>query len=161
VPAAVEPVVLISEQEVAEDRAMAEAEMIDRGRITRPAVEGDPEWVEPVMDPDTLQYPEVPRVIVFEGRCRVQVRSDINSNAVEVVAGDIESTYRTSTVQLPMEPADDEIGHPGAVRSDQQLEILESPLDPTRVGSVLNLQADTKSKTLATHRRFRAREGIS
>lgn len=152
---------LISEAEVAEDRAMAEAEMIDRGRVTREAVEGDPGWVEPVMDPETLQYPDVSRVVVFEGRCRVQVRSDINSNAVEVVAGDHEGTYRTSTAQFPMEPIAGEIGHPGAIRSDYTLEILESPLDPIRVGAVLNLQADTKGKTQASHRRFRAREVLS
>lgn len=149
---------LISEAEIASDRAMAEAEMVDRGRVTRAAVPGDPGYVVPVMDPVTLQYPDVARIVVYEGRCRVQVRSDINSNAVDVITGDREGTYRTSTVQFPIEPADDEIGHPGDIRSDYELEILESPLDTYRVGSIINLQADTKAKTLASCRRFRARE---
>lgn len=151
---------LISLNEIEEDRAMARAEMIDTGRVTRPARETDPGYVAPVMDPDTLQYSESPRVTVYEGACRVQVRSDINSNAVEVVAGDREGTYRTSTAQFPMEPIPGETGHPGWIQSDNELEILTSPLDPIRVGTILNLQADTKSKTQATHRRFRAREVI-
>lgn len=149
---------LISPADVAEGRAMAEAEMIDRCRVTRPAAPGDPGYAEPVMDPVTLQYTAGPRVVVYEGKFRIQVRSDINSNAVEVVAGDREGTYRTSTAQFPMEPGDGDTGHPGDIRSDYQLEILESPLDPRRVGSILNLQADAKAKTMASHRRFRARE---
>lgn len=152
---------MISFAEVLEDRAMAEAEMIDTGRVTREAEPGDPGYAAGVMDPDTLQYSSGPRVVVYEGRCRVQVRSDINSNAVEAVSGDHESTYRTSTAQFPMEPAAGEIGHPGHILSDYELEILTSPLDPIRVGSVLNLQADTKSKTQASHRRFRAREVLT
>lgn len=152
---------LISLSEIAEDRAMAEAEFIDTGRVTREAEPDDPDYEAPVMDPDTLQYAESPRVVVYEGRCRVQVRSDINSNAVESVAGDHESTYRTSTAQFPMEPGPDDTGHPGLILSDYQLEILTSPLDPIRVGAVLNLQADTKSKTMGSHRRFRAREVLS
>lgn len=143
---------------------MAEAEMIDRGRVTRAAVVGDPEWVDVShIDEDTLQYPEQGRVIVFEGRCRVQVRSDINSNAVEAVVAEHEWTYRTSTAQFPMfaDPAKGDIGDPAAIQPDYVLEIVASPLDSARVGRVMNLQADTKNKTQASHRRFRVREVLS
>ncbi len=153
---------LIPLERIERGRARARAEMVDTGRVTRPARAGDPGYGAPTMDPDTLQYTESgDRVIVYQGACRVQVRSDINSNAVEVVAGDREGTYRTSTAQFPMEPIEGELGHPGWIESDNELEILTSPLDPVRVGSVLNLQADTKSKTQASHRRFRAREVIA
>lgn len=155
---------LISAAEFAEDRAMVEAEMIDRGRVTRTARPGDVEYVDTsTLDPVTLAYPEQGRVTVYEGRCRVQVRADINSNAVEAVVGEHEWTYRTSTAQFPMaaDSAKGDVGDPAAIRSDYVLEILTSPLDESRVGAVLNLQADSKNKTLASHRRFRAREVLS
>lgn len=151
---------LISQAEIAEDRAMVEAEMIDRGRVTRTAVEGDAEWVDTSTLDANLQYPTQGRVIVYEGRCRVQVRSDINANAVEAVVADHEWTYRTSTAQFPMfaDPAKGDIGDPSIIQPDCILEILMSPLDPSRVGRTMNLQADSKNKTQASHRRFRARE---
>lgn len=154
---------LISTAHIARGRALANAQMIDRGRVTREAEPDDPDYIEPAMDPVTLQYTAAPRVVVYEGRCRVQVRSDINSNAVEAIVGDHEGTYRTSTAQFPMEPVGDpgDIGHPGNVRPNYELEILTSPLDPLRVGTILNLQAEPKAKTMASHRRFRAREVLS
>jgi hypothetical protein len=137
-----------AEAAVLAGRQSVERLMIDRCIIRRFAA-GDRVWNE-----DTLQYDLGAGEIVYTGRCRVQVRADINSNAVEAVIADHEWTYRTATVQLPIE------GTEGVV-SDCVLELTESPLDPARVGLVLNLQADSKSKTHATHRRFRAREVLS
>ena len=142
---------------------MVEAEMIDRGRVTRTAVPGDAEWVDTSTLDANLQYPDQGRVVVYEGRCRVQVRSDINANAVEAVVAEHEWTYRTSTAQFPMfaDSAKGDVGDPSIIQPDCILEILTSPLDPSRVGRRMNLQADSKNKTQASHRRFRARELLS
>lgn len=152
---------LISAAEVAEDRAMAEAEMIDTGRVTRKLIPGEAGYAEPVFNEVTGQYTEPAPTVIYEGRCRVQVRADINSNAVEAVVGEHEWTYRTSTAQFPMFAGQDDAGDPSAIRSDDTLQILASPFDSARVGAVLNLQADSKSKTFASHRRFRAKEVLS
>lgn len=138
-------VVLISQAEVLADRRMAEAEMIDTCRITKDGV-GPKVW-----DENTLQYTLPPRVVVYEGKCRVQVRSDINSNAVEAVVAEHEWTYRTATLMLPIDGSEE-------VSTDHQAEIIACPLDPGMVGRLLNLQADTKGKTHASCRRFRTRE---
>lgn len=107
-----------------------------------------------VWDEGTGQYSGDTGTIVYQGKFRLQVRSDINANAVEAVVGDHEWTYRTATVQLPI------IGSTDVV-SDCVLEYVTCPLDPGMVGRFYNLQADSKGKTHATHRRFRARELLS
>lgn len=116
--------------------------MIDTCRITHPA-----KTPRGPLNEDTGQYPEVERVVAYEGKCRIQVRSDINSNAVEAVVGDHEWAYRTGTVQLPI----DGTGHilPNAV-----CEHLTAPLDPSLEGGLYTLKADVKGKTHSTHRRF-------
>lgn len=152
---------LITPEEVDEDRAMAEEQMIDRGRVTRKLLPSDPGYVQPVFNEATGQYDDGPPAVIYEGRCRIQVRADINSNAVEAVVGEHEWTYRTSTAQFPMFAGPDDVGDPSTIRSDDTLTIVASPLDAARVSAVLNLQADTKSKTLASHRRFRAKEVLS
>lgn len=136
---------LVSATEVAEDRAIAEAQMIDTCRITKPGPGG-----KGPLDEETGQYTLPARVTVYEGKCRIQVRSDINSNAVEAVVAEHEWTYRTATLQLPIEGT-------GDVQSDYVAEILSCPFDPSLVGLIFNVQAETKGKTLATHRRFRIR----
>lgn len=107
-----------------------------------------------VFNESTGQYAEGSGVLVYSGKCRVQVRSDINANAVEAVVGEHEWTYRTNTVQLP-------IAGTSAVVTDCVLTITSCPLDPVRVGIRMNLQAESKGKTHATHRRFRGREVLS
>lgn len=151
---------LISDAEVFEDRAMAEAEMVDRCRITRrSASKGD-------FNPDTGQYDTPEPVLVYEGRMKVQVRADINSNAVEAVVAEHEWTYRTATFIFPMFAGVDatgrpDLGDPSRIRSDDMCEIVESPYDASRVGMVINLTADTKAKTWATSRKFRTKELLS
>lgn len=137
-----------AETTVMAGRLAIEALMIDRC-VIRKFDPDDRVWDEP-----TLQYYPGAGVIVYSGKCRVQVRSDINANAVEAVIAEHEWTYRTATVQLPIEGTSD-------ITADCVLELTASPLDPDRVGIVLNLQADSKGKTHATHRRFRARELLS
>ncbi len=139
---------LITPAEVAEDRAMAEAEMIDTCRIKR----FDPS--DRVWNEDTGQYDPGAGTTVYEGKCRLQVRSDINANAVEAVVAEHETTYRTATLQLPISGSE-------AVVPDCVAEILTCSLDPHMVGRILNLQAESKGKTMSSHRRFRAREVVS
>lgn len=129
-------------------RAAIEAMMIDQCEIRRfnPA--------DRVWDEETLTYDLGEGTLVYSGKCRVQVRSDINANAVEAVIGEHEWTYRTAIVQLPIDGT-------GEVAPDCVLTLTVSPLDTKRVGIRLNLQADTKVKTHATHKRFRAREVLS
>ena len=139
---------LITSAEVAEDRALAEAQMIDTCRITKPGVG------KGVFDDTTMQYAAPARISVYEGPCRIQVRSDINSNAVEAVVAEHEWTYRTATLQLP-------ITGTGGIQSDHVAEILTCPYDPEMIGRVFNMQVESKGKTLASHRRYRIRELMS
>lgn len=124
-----------------------EALMIDTCRITRP---GDG---VPVFDEDTGQYTNPEPVVVYEGKCRIQVRSDINSNAVAAVIGEHEFTYRTGTLQLPIEGT-------GDVSTDSTAIVTACPLDADMVGRQLHVMAETKGKTHATHRRYRIREVV-
>lgn len=147
---------LISAAEIAEDRAMANAEMIDTCRITRAVPPGPEDFNEA-----TLQYATPAPVVIYEGPCRVQVRADINSNAVEAVVAEHEWTYRTGTLQLPITAPEGSVGSTANVRPDDTATMLSCPLDAEMVGRKLNLQADTKGKTAASCRRFRTRELMS
>lgn len=164
---------LLTAQEIAEDRAIAAAQMIDVCRITAPGAGGKGAFNE-----TTLQYATPARVIVYgpgavdldtgdpivgdtprgrailAGKYRIQVRSDINSNAVEAVVAEHEWTYRTATLQLPILGTEH-------LQSDYVLEIVTCTYDEALVGRVFNMQAETKGKTHATHRRFRIRELMS
>lgn len=122
--------------------------MIDTCRITKPGVGTGP------FNEETGQYDPPARITVYEGPCRIQVRSDINSNAVEAVVGEHEFTYRTGTLQLPIDGTAD-------IKPDYVAEHLTCPLDPSLVGRLYNLQAESKGKTHATHRRYRMREVLS
>lgn len=162
---------LLTSDEIAEDRAIAEAQMIDTCRITI-AGEGKGPFNE-----ETLQYDPPPRITVYgpgsvdaagnpitadtaegratlAGRCRIQVRSDINSNAVEAVVGEHEWTYRTATLQLPI------LGT-SRIPSKATVEYLTCVYDHDMVGRVFNVSAETKGKSQATHRRYRIRELMS
>lgn len=139
---------LLSAVDVEFGRELAQAHFIDTCRITR---DGDGPRV---LDETTGEYVDPPRVVVYEGPCRVQVRSDINSNAVEAVIGEHEFTYRTGTLQLPIEGTAD-------IKPDYVAEHVSCPFDPSLEGRVYNMQAETKGKTHATHRRYRIREVLS
>lgn len=139
---------LLSAADVAFGRALAEAHFVDTCRITKSGIGKGP------FNETTGQYDPPPRVLVYEGRCRIQVRSDINSNAVEAVVGEHEWTYRTGTMQLPMAGT-------GDIKPDYVAEILTCPFDESMVGRQYNMQAESKGKTHATHRRYRIREVLS
>jgi hypothetical protein len=132
--------------------------MVDTIRVVRP----DPDAPEAVMDPATGQYVDAAKVTIYRGPGRVQVRADINSNAVEAVVGEREGTYRTATVQFPIDTPAGAVGKTSLILPDDEAIIEKCPLDPEGMeGRHINLQADTKGKTHATHRRFRSREPIA
>lgn len=107
----------------------------------------------------TGQYEPPPRVTVYEGICRLQVKADINSNIVETTAGDRESTYLTATLELPVETPEDALGSVGAIRPDNVCEFLTAQDDPTLVGRQFNMQG-IYHKSQAVYRRYRVREVI-
>lgn len=137
---------------LAEGRAYIGELMQDTVRITRPATEDDPEWVPQVLDPDTGQYPAQGRVVVYEGECRMQVKSDINSNVVETTAGEREWTYLTAQLQVPIEGT-------LAIRVDNVAQVLTCPGDTDLVDRLFNVTG-TYHKSQAAYRRFRVREVI-
>lgn len=152
---------LLSAADVAFGRALAEAHFEDTCEITKPGVGKGP------FNEETGQYDPPPRIVIYgpgavdengnpvtdddilAGRCRIQVRSDIN--AVEAVVGEHEWTYRTGTLQLP-------INGTAHIKPDYIARHLTCPYDSSLVGRLYNMQAETKGKTHATHRRYRIRE---
>lgn len=154
---------ILSNREVAEGRAMAQAEMLDTCRIYRyptPAAGG-------VLDEDTGQYPgqtiDIPATatVIYEGPCRIQIRSDINTNIVEPQELDREWGYQTSTLQLPVDT--DARIVTGASKDVQQGDVvkyLTSAFDPALPGRLFNVNATTH-KTMSSHRKFRIREATA
>lgn len=163
---------LLTDAEILEDRAIVEAQFQDTCRITI-AGKG-----KPVFNEETGQYDKPARVVVYgpgsvdadgrpittstvagrttlSGKCRIQVRSDINSNAVEAVVAEHEWTYRTATLQLPI------LGTARIPSEGAVVEYLTCRHDPDMVGRVFNVSAETKGKSAGTHRRYRIRELMS
>lgn len=151
---------LISDRAIAEGRALAQAQMVDTCRILRypaPAAGG-------VLDETTGQYPAqttgVPAdaPVIYEGPCRIQIRSDINANIVEPQELDREWAYQTSTLQLPFD-TDDRItrGASADVEPNDVCLYLTSRHEPSLPGRLFNIQATTH-KSMSSVRRFRIRE---
>lgn len=122
--------------------------MVDRVRITRP----DPSAVR-VFDEVTGQYSAPVLVTVYEGKCELSVKADINSNVVELQAGEREQLYLTAILKLPIEGSE-------GVRPDDQAVLLSCPVDPSLVGRRLLVQSYFGNKTYATHRRLRVKEEV-
>lgn len=138
-------------------RRAARKRFIDECKVER----RDPNQPPPVMDPTTHKYPDPPMMVVYQGPFAIQVRSDINANAVEAVTGEGERMYRTATMQFPVDTPADAVGSTAAIRDDDQLTIIRCALDIAMEGRTVNLQADTKGKSFATMRRFRSREPLA
>lgn len=138
---------------VARAKRAADSIMLDTCRITRTATPDDPEWVAQVIDEVTGQYPPQGRVLVYEGRCRMQVKADINSNVVETTAGEHEFTYLTAQLQLPIAGTAD-------VAVDHIAEWLTSPDDDALTGRLFNITGPYH-KSQAGYRRFRIREVVA
>lgn len=141
---------LLTDAEIAEDRAMAEANLPDTCKIERVRVGRG------AFDETTGQYandePDSPRDLIYEGPCKVQIRADINSNIVEPIEVEREWGYETSTLKVP-------ISGTTGVRPDDVCTILTSRYDPALPGRVFNVHT-TDHKSLASTRRFKLREAV-
>lgn len=156
-------------------RRAARRTFIDICIIERPTLitdEAEAEDSEPVLDLETGQYVDpdsgdpidvdkLPRTLVYRGPFRLQVRSDINSNAVEAVIGEHEDVYRTGSIELPVRTPTSAQGSTSAVLPGDMLTILRCKTDAAMQGRVLNMMGDVKGKTNASKRRFRTREVIA
>lgn len=128
---------------LADGRTAAEALMVDTCRITRPGEGNGP------FNQDTGQYDKPPPVTVYEGKCRVQVPSDI-ANATQVAAGEAEWTVQAAVIQLPVAGSE-------AVRVHQTVELLDVVYDLALEGRKYDVTA-LHHKTHATSRRLRVKE---
>jgi hypothetical protein len=135
--------------------------MVDRIRVYRV----DATAPDPVMDEETGQYPDptTSYKTVYEGRAQVLVRADINGNVYEAVVAEQEGTIRNSTIKVPVvaDPEEGDQGSTAAILPDDACIILSSPMDPTREGRVLNLQAQSQDKTYALSRQLRGLEVLA
>lgn len=139
---------LLSDIEIAEDRAFANDNMPDTCLIERVSA-----TTGAVFDQETGQYDlAATRTTVYTGRCRVQIRADINTNLVEPIELERQWGYLTSTLQLPIVGSEN-------IRNDDVATIVTCKYDDALVGREFNLEAPTY-KSHATVRRFRLREPI-
>lgn len=120
---------------------------------------------EPVLDYSTGQMVDPPRVTVYEGPGRLQIRADINSNVVEAVVAEREAAYQTATLQLPIAVDTTDttvtggapVGDPANVRNGMIAECLIEPDEPALPGRQFGVLANAY-KSHATCRRLRVRE---
>lgn len=139
--------------ELAEGRGAWLALAVDTWRITKPGVG------EPVLDEATgVRVPPAP-VLVYEGPARLQIRSDVNSNVVEVTAGEREWAYQTATLAVPIATPPGALGDPTGVHIDQTATCLVAVEDPALQDRVFQIRA-IMHKTHATSRRLRVTETV-
>lgn len=134
----------VSDAELAEFRAIAEAGMLDTCIITRPGVG------EPAFDPATGTYTDPARAVVYTGKCRIQV-TGIIANSTNSTAGERENMVQGSEMQLPIAGTDD-------VAINDTCEMTHGEYDPALVGRKFTVIA-RHEKTHATSRRLRVEEG--
>lgn len=130
---------------IARGRSAAEAGMTDTCTITRV----DPDAVVGDMDADTMQYPDVDRLTVYSGPCRVQVTSII-ANSTSSNVGERVTTAQGSELQLPVDGT-------GDVSVNDVAEITASVNDSELVGRKFTVSA-RHEKSHATARRLRVTE---
>jgi hypothetical protein len=148
---------LLSPEEIAQDRAMAVANMTDTVRIERVRAGRG------AFNESTGQYandnPDAARDLIYEGPCKIQIRADINSNIVEPIEVEREWGYETSTLAVPIETPAGAQGDTGKVRPDDIATMLTSQYDPALPGRVFNIHTSFH-KSIATSRRFKLREPV-
>lgn len=125
----------------------------------------DPTAPLPPLNPDGTRPPKTKKT-VYRGPGRIQVRSDVNSNVVEVnIANDAqEQPYQTATCQIPvLTPSgpgyEDVVGSTADVRVDDTVTMVAAVHDPeldTRQWQVRALG----NKSHASSRRLRITEAV-
>jgi hypothetical protein len=161
---------ILTAADIAEQRAeLSEPMLTDVCTITVP----DPDAGAPVLDELTGQYGTVPGVVIYgpgavdidtgdplpdehdylTGRCRFQIKADINSNIIETTAGDREWTYATAQLQLPVSAL--------RVPIDSIVTSLTGTHNPALIDRVFNIHGEIAPKSIPIIRRFRLREVIA
>lgn len=139
--------------ELAEGRAAWLALAVDTWRISKPGAG------KPVLDEETgVRTPPAP-VVVYEGPGRLQIRADVNSNVVEVTAGEKEWAYQTAILGIPIATPTGAIGDPADVHIDMTATCVVAAEDPALAGRVFQVRA-IMHKTHATARRLRVTETV-
>lgn len=128
-----------------EGRTLAESNMTDRCIITRE----DPDAEQGEPDPDTLEYPPLDRITVYEGKCRLQVRS-IVSNASTSDAGERQTTVQETEWQGPVATS-------GGVSVNDVIKMQTCALDPSLADHEFTVKG-RHGKSQATSRRLRVEE---
>lgn len=139
--------------ELAEGRAAWLELAVDTCRITKPGVGVG------ALDEATGVRAHPAPVTVYEGPCLLQIRADVNSNVVEITAGEKEWAYQTAILSIPIVAPAGATGDPADVRIDMTAEYLTAPEDPSLVGRLFHVKA-TLTKTRATARRLRVTETV-
>ena len=139
--------------ELAEGRAAWLALAVDRWRITKPGEGKGP------LDPVTLERDAPDPITVYEGPARLQIRADVNSNVVEVTAGEKEWAYQTAILAIPIFAPAGATGDPGLVHIDMTATCVTAAEDPSLQDRVFQIRA-IMHKTHATARRLRVTETV-
>jgi hypothetical protein len=95
------PVELLTDAEIAEDRAMAVRHLPDVCKIER-TIAG-PWRVQRDHRPVRQRRPAASKTLIYQGPCKFQIRADINANIVEPVEVEREWAYQTSTLLTPVD----------------------------------------------------------
>jgi hypothetical protein len=129
-----------------------------------------PQGTDRPFDEDTGQYTDPPPRIIYgpgavdritgepldedsdylTGRCRFQIKADINSNIVETTAGEREATYNTSQLQIPVSSL--------YIPPDAVVTCLTAEHNPALPGREFNIHGEIAPKSIPVIRRFRLRE---
>lgn len=129
-----------------EFRRQTESLMLDLCTITRP----DPDAPAPQMDPETGQYPEPERITVYEGKCRIQIKSSAVS---DVNAGERPGTTQEIEWQGPVVGTE-------SIAVDDVVVMTSVAMDSALEGRTFTV-AGRHEKSQATARRLRLIEVTS
>lgn len=125
-------------------RAEAERLMTDTCQITRV----DPDAPPPVMD-GNLEYPEPARLTVYDGKCRVRIRS-VSAGGSESDAGERQASLQEFELHLPVDGT-------GVVAVTDVAAITASRFDDSLVGRKFTV-TNRHEMSQATARRLRVIE---
>lgn len=149
---------VVTPDDIHEFRARALIELRDVCIIKIPT---DPAAGLGDLDESTGQYADVPMTTIYGptiaphfGKCRFQIKADINSNIVETTAGEREATYTTTQLQLPVDGTPD-------IPTDSQVISVSSVNNPLLPGREFNVHGEIGFKSTPVIRRLRLREVVA
>jgi hypothetical protein len=153
--------VLITAGDVASTLAEGRAAFLVIATDTVLVTRADPTAPLPPLNPDGTRPPRTQKT-VYQGPGRIQVRSDVNSNVVDVSIGgqSVENSYQTATVQIPVETPAGATGSTANVRVDDTVKMISSTHDPELNNRLWQVRA-LGNKSHATSRRIRVTEAVA